>query len=129
MLCAASLSAGPRPVLQVHSHARILIAGQAPGSKVHKTGVPFDAPCGDRLRLWLGIDKDAFYSWHLRDKAKSSLTETLAAWREYWPSMLLLPHPSPRNNVWLKRNGWFEGDVLPVLRTRVAKLLTDVRPN
>ena len=178
-LCAASLPEGPRPVLQVHGLARILIAGQAPGSKVHKTGVPFDDASGDRLRHWLGVDKDAFYDeqriallpmgfcypgtgksgdlpprpecaatwrkkilaqlpnveltivigqyaqvWHLRDTAKSNLTETVAAWREYWPAVLPLPHPSPRNNIWLKRNDWFEGDVLPSLRTRVAKLLT-----
>ena len=63
-------------------------------------------------------------AWHLRDTVKSNLTKTVAAWREYWPALLPLPHPSPRNNIWLKRNDWFEGDVLPSLRSRVAELLT-----
>ena len=182
-LCAPFLPHGPRPVLQLHHAAQILIVGQAPGSKVHKTGVPFDDPSGERLRDWLGVDSATFYdakriallpmgfcypgtgtsgdlpprpecaatwrerllaqlpnveltivigqyaqAWHLRDQggkttAKASLTETVAAWREYWPTMLPLPHPSPRNNIWLKRNDWFAGDVLPSLRKRVAGLM------
>jgi uracil-DNA glycosylase len=61
-LCAAHLPLGPRPVVQMHSDARMLIAGQAPGSKVHKTGIPFDDPSGDRLRAWMGIDKATFYN-------------------------------------------------------------------
>lgn len=177
-LCAAVLPLGPRPVVQVHADARILIAGQAPGSKVHKTGVPFDDPSGDRLRDWMGIDKATFYddrqiailpmgfcypgtgksgdlpprpecaaawrskllarlpniqltlvigqyaiAWHLPDTAKSNLTDTVVAWRDYWPKLLPLPHPSPRNNIWLKRNAWFVKDVLPSLRSRVRKIL------
>jgi uracil-DNA glycosylase len=178
-LCSAYLPQGPRPVLQVHSNAKILIAGQAPGSKVHQTGLPFDDPSGDRLREWMGIDKATFYDatriailprgfcypgsgksgdlpprpecaatwrakllarmpniqltvvigqyaqgWHLQASAKGNLTETVAAWRDYWPQSLPLPHPSPRNNIWLKRNVWFECDVLPSLRKRVRALLT-----
>ena len=182
-LCAPFLPHGPRPVLQMHRAARILIVGQAPGSKVHKTGVPFDDQSGDRLRDWLGVDSATFYdekriallpmgfcypgtgksgdlpprpecaatwreqllaqlpnieltiiigqyaqAWHLDGRggkamAKANLTETVAAWREYWPTMLPLPHPSPRNNIWLKRNDWFASDVLPSLRKRVAVLL------
>ena len=177
-LCAAFLPLGPRPVVQVHADAGILIAGQAPGSKVHKTGVPFDDPSGDRLRDWMGIDKATFYddrqiailpmgfcypgtgksgdlpprpecaatwrakllarlpniqltlvigqyalAWHLQDTAKSNLTETVVAWRDYWPKLLPLPHPSPRNNIWLKRNAWFGNDVLPTLKSRVRKIL------
>ena len=182
-LCAPFLPHGPRPVLQLHRAARILIVGQAPGSKVHKTGVPFDDQSGDRLRDWLGIDSATFYdekriallpmgfcypgtgksgdlpprpecaatwreqllaqlpnieltivigqyaqAWHLgvrggKAMAKANLTETVAAWREYWPTILPLPHPSPRNNIWLKRNDWFASDVLPSLRKRVAVLL------
>ncbi len=178
-ICAVSLPLGPRPVLQVHPQARILIAGQAPGSKVHESGVPFDDASGERLRDWMGIDKTIFYdaskiailpmgfcypgtgksgdlpprpecaatwrekllaqmpdiqltlvigqyaqAWHLKDAKQDSLTEIVRAWRDYWPAMLPLPHPSPRNNIWLKRNEWFEGDVLPTLKKRVAKILT-----
>jgi uracil-DNA glycosylase len=177
-LCSEFLPLGPRPVLQVHVDAKILIAGQAPGSKVHKTGVPFDDPSGDRLRDWMGIDKATFYdetriailpmgfcypgtgksgdlpprpecaatwrakllarmpgiqltlvigqyaqAWHLHDTAKATLTDTVEAWQEYWPKLLPLPHPSPRNNIWLKRNAWFEKKVLPLLKGRVENVL------
>lgn len=60
-LCAEHLPLGPRPVLQVHASARILIAGQAPGRKVHETGIPFNDASGDRLRNWLGVSRDVFY--------------------------------------------------------------------
>lgn len=177
-LCAKSLPEGPRPVLQMHPDSKILIAGQAPGSKVHKTGVPFDDPSGDRLREWMGIERVTFYdakqiailpmgfcypgtgksgdlpprpecatvwrnkllahmpniqltlvigqyaqAWHLEDSAKANLTNTVIAWREFWPAMLPLPHPSPRNNIWLKRNDWFAEDVLPSLKSRVQEIL------
>jgi uracil-DNA glycosylase len=178
-LCAAHLPLGPRPVVQLHPSARLLIVGQAPGRKVHESGVPFDDASGERLRDWLGIDKITFYDetkiallpmgfcypgtgksgdlpprpecaatwrkkllaslpnieltliigqyaqdWHLPDSPHVSLTETVAAWREVWPAQLPLPHPSPRNNIWLKKNPWFATDVLPTLRKRVQKLLT-----
>ena len=177
-VCATSLPLGPRPVLQVHSDARILIAGQAPGSKVHQSGVPFNDASGDRLREWMGVDKAMFYDeqriallpmgfcypgagksgdlpprpecaptwraavlarmpkiqltlvigqyaqdWHLKDSRKANLTDTVAAWRDYWPTLLPLPHPSPRNNIWLKRNSWFESDVLPSLRQKIQTIL------
>lgn len=176
-LCAPSLPHGVRPVLQASAHARILIAGQAPGRRVHASGVPFDDPSGDRLRSWLGLDRETFYdpqqvamlpmgfcypgtgrsgdlpprpecavawrapllasltqleltlvigqyaiAYHLPD-ARSTLTETVQAWRTYWPTVLPLPHPSPRNNLWLRRNPWFEEQVLPPLRERVAEIL------
>lgn len=60
-LCAAHLPAGPRPVARFSATARILIIGQAPGSKVHASGIPWDDDSGDRLRGWLGIDKQTFY--------------------------------------------------------------------
>jgi uracil-DNA glycosylase len=178
-LCAKYLPLGPRPVLQVHSSARILIVGQAPGSKVHQTGIPFDDPSGDRLREWMGIDKKTFYdatriailpmgfcypgtgksgdlpprpecaiawrtkllacmpniqltlvigqyaqAWHLAEAAKGCLTDTVKAWQEYWPDKVPLPHPSPRNNIWLKRNGWFGEDVISKLRDRVQQILS-----
>jgi len=177
-LCADYLPQGPRPVLQLHSDARILIAGQAPGNKVHQSGIPFDDASGDRLRNWMGIDKAIFYdatrvailpmgfcypgtgksgdlpprpecavtwrtkllarmpnlqltlvigqyaqAWHLNDSCKSTLTDTVMAWRDYWPGTLPLPHPSPRNNIWLKRNNWFDTDVLPSLKNRVHEIL------
>ena len=177
-LCTDHLPLGPRPVIQVSTSASILIVGQAPGSRVHETGVPFDDPSGDRLRDWLGIDKDVFYdkskialvpmgfcfpgtgksgdlpprpecadtwrvklleqlpnikltivvgqyaqAWHLDKVNKENLTETVRAWKEYWPRAIPLPHPSPRNNIWLKKNSWFEGNVLPSLKKRIRALL------
>ena len=177
-LCAGHLPLGPRPVLQVHPSARILIAGQAPGSKVHASGVPFDDASGERLRSWMGIDKDTFYdakriailpmgfcfpgtgtsgdlpprpecaatwrkqllacmphieltliigqyaqAWHLPQAGKATLTDTVLDWRSYWPTVLPLPHPSPRNNIWLKRNSWFTKDVIPQLLAQVKALL------
>lgn len=177
-LCAKHLPLGPRPVLQISRTARILIAGQAPGSKVHASGVPFDDASGDRLRDWLGLDRETFYNpkrvailpmgfcypgtgksgdspprpecaatwrekilrelravtltlvigqyamaWHLGPRAKATLTETVHAWREFQPTLWPLPHPSPRNNLWLKKNPWFERDVLPGLRERVGKVV------
>jgi uracil-DNA glycosylase len=178
-LCTKQLPLGPRPVLQFHPHARILVAGQAPGSKVHASGVPFADASGDRLREWLGISEETFYdarrvailpmgfcypgtgksgdlpprpecatawrdqlmqrltklkltlvigqyaqTYHLPD-AKDSLTDTVLAWREYWPRAVPLPHPSPRNNIWLRRNPWFEKELLPRLRSRVKAALKD----
>jgi uracil-DNA glycosylase len=176
-LCALHLPLGPRPVLQAHPDASILIAGQAPGSKVHESGIPFQDASGDRLRDWLGVDERTFYdprriailpmgfcypgtgksgdlpprpecaeawrlqlmmmlrnvrltlvigqyaqSWHLGGLQGPTLTATVQAWRDYWPSSLPLPHPSPRNNIWLKRNPWFEREVLPPLRRKVRQL-------
>jgi len=176
-LCAKELMNGVRPVFQVHSQARILIAGQAPGSKVHATGVPFDDPSGNRLREWMGINRDVFYDeaqiailpmgfcypgkgksgdlppvprcaqtwrqpildemrdiqltlvigqyaqdWHLNVRAKT-LTDTVRNWAEYDESIIPLPHPSPRNNIWLKKNPWFSDELIPVLRDKVAHAL------
>ena len=173
-LCEADLPLGPRPVFQVHANSKILIAGQAPGSRVHETGVPFDDPSGERLRDWMGIDRETFYdasqiailpigfcypgrgksgdnpplkrcaatwrdaflaqlggvqltlvigqyaqNWHL-DAPQKNLTETVRAWQDYGDAVMPLPHPSPRNNIWLKKNAWFEKNVLPELKKRVA---------
>jgi uracil-DNA glycosylase len=168
----------PRPIIQVSSSAKILIVGQAPGSRVHETGIPFNDPSGDRLREWMGINKEDFYDdkkialvpmgfcfpgtgksgdlpprpecadtwrvkllqqlpnikltiiigqyaqeWHLDEGNKESLTDTVRAWKEYWPKAIPLPHPSPRNNIWLKKNHWFEDEVLPALRRKVKAVL------
>ena len=174
-ICAEHLPLGPRPVFQMHPNAKILIAGQAPGVRVHETGIPFNDPSGDRLRAWMGVTRDIFYDagkiailpmgfcypgtgksgdlpprpectehwrnkllaqlpnieltlviggyaqdWHLDKSQKESLTETVRAWREYWPKILALPHPSPRNNIWLKKNPWFEKEVIPYLQKRIG---------
>jgi uracil-DNA glycosylase len=177
-LCADHLPLGPRPIIQVSSSAKILIVGQAPGSRVHETGIPFNDLSGDRLREWIGIDKETFYddkkialvpmgfcfpgtgksgdlpprpecadtwrvklleqlssikltiivgqyaqAWHLDQGNKVNLTETVMAWKDYWPKSIPLPHPSPRNNIWLKKNPWFEKEVLPSLRGKVKAVL------
>lgn len=178
-ICAEHLPLGPRPVLQFDPSARILIAGQAPGRKVHETGIPFNDASGDRLRDWLGIPREVFYdsrrvailpmgfcypgtgksgdlpprrecaeawrapllarlkklqltlvigqyaqAYHLPDVG-ASLTAKVQAWREQWPQLIPLPHPSPRNNLWLKRNPWFEQELIPALRRRVFEVLAD----
>jgi len=176
-LCEAELPLGARPVLQASPNAKVLIVGQAPGSKVHETGIPFNDPSGNRLRDWMGVDRETFYNpdkiaiipmgfcypgrgksgdlpprvecaetwresvlkqlsniqltlaigqyaqaYHLPKRA-STLTETVKNWQTYWPDIIPLPHPSPRNNIWLKRNDWFEEAVLPTLRQRIANIL------
>ena len=176
-ICADHLPLGPRPVFQIHPKARILIAGQAPGTRVHASGVPFDDPSGNRLREWLGVTREVFYdprqiallpmgfcypgsgksgdlpprpecapAWReqlldqLRQlrmtivlgqyaqlyhfgRTNKSLTELVKSWRCYWPDKVPLPHPSPRNNLWLRRNPWFEAEVIPALRRRVLEIL------
>jgi uracil-DNA glycosylase len=167
----------PRPVVWFRSSARLLIAGQAPGARVHESGRPFTDPSGDRLRDWLGIDSETFYdldrvavvpmafcfpgydarkadlppppvcarTWHgavmhaLRDveltvlvggyahkwhlRAKSPVTRTVLNWRDHAPRVFPLPHPSWRNTAWMKKNPWFERELLPVLRGRVQEVL------
>ena len=180
----APLPHAPRPVLSVTSTATVCIVGQAPGTRVHASGVPFTDPSGDRLRAWLGVDADTFYdvahiaivpmgfcfpgqdergadlpprrecapawrsklfaalpaidlllavgahahAWHLGPLARRTLTETVAAWREIMaatrnPTVIPLPHPSWRNNAWIKKNPWFEAELLPVVKSAVADRL------
>jgi len=178
-LCAPHLPHEPRPVVQASASAKLLIIGQAPGRKVHETGIPWNDASGDRLRDWLQLPRDVFYderqiaivptafcypgkgsngdlpprpecapAWHARllaampqvrltlligryaqefhlgEQCRANLTETVAAWAQYLPQMLPLPHPSPRNQLWWKRNPWFERELLPVLRRQVAAMLT-----
>jgi uracil-DNA glycosylase len=178
-ICDAHLPLGPRPVLRAKASARLLIVGQAPGTKVHETGIPWNDRSGDRLRDWLQLDRATFYDesriaivpmgfcypgvdahggdlpprkecapmWHARVLAlmprlelillvggyaqkhylgarrAASMTETVQAWREHAPRFVPLPHPSWRNTAWLKRNPWFETELLPDLRERVKGLL------
>lgn len=174
--CSASLPLGPRPVVRLHGQARLLIIGQAPGTKVHASGVPWDDASGERLRAWMGVDREAFYDtrriaimpmgfcypgrgrggdlpprpecaplWHERVLALlprvqltlligqyaqarylgggQSLEDRVRNYREPLSRGLLpLPHPSPRNTLWLRRRPWFEAEVVPALRTELAKL-------
>ncbi len=177
--CIDVLPLGPRPVVRASIASRLLIVGQAPGTRVHETGIPWNDPSGDRLRQWMDLDRDTFYDesriaiipmglcypgrdarggdappraccaplWHPRlvpllarvelilliggyaqsyylgDRNGASLTETVRNWRDYLPDYLPLPHPSFRNNAWLKRNPWFDAEVLPYLRGRVGNLV------
>lgn len=177
-LCAGKLPHEPRPVLRVSRTARLLIVGQAPGRRVHETGIPWNDPSGDLLREWLQLSREQFYdesliaiiptglcypgtangsdlpprpecapywqprlrpalpdirltllvgqyaqAYYLGGRRKPTLGETVAAWREYLPDYLPLPHPSWRNRAWLKKNSWFEAEVLPVLRHKVGFIL------
>lgn len=178
-LCAEHLPLGPRPVVQAHPSARILIVGQAPGRRVHETGLPFNDASGDRLRGWLGMAREVFYdpaqgailpmgfcfpgtgksgdlpprpecapAWrqellsHLKNlqltlaigqyaqayhlpNGAASVTEAVQAWEQFWPHIVPMPHPSPRNNAWLKRNAWFERELVPALQRRVVQVLAD----
>lgn len=176
-VCAAQLPFPPRPILRATSTARLMIVGQAPGSRVQATGIPWNDPSGDRLRQWLNVSREEFYDesriaiiptgfcypgkgangdlpprpecaplWHPRlraalpkirltlligshaqayylgQRAKPSLAETVQAGAEYEPQFLPLPHPSPRNLRWFKAHPWFEAEVVPELRMRVAEL-------
>ena len=168
--CAAELPLGPNPILRAKRSARILIVGQAPGTKVHKTGIPWNDPSGKRLREWLNMSEDIFYDeskvaiipmgfcypgrgksgdlpprkecaelWHEKllnllpnikltlligqyaqnyylEDTGQTLTANVKAWRKYSPKYFPLPHPSPRNIAWLKKNSWFEAKTIPQLR-------------
>ncbi|MCB1048158.1 MAG: uracil-DNA glycosylase family protein [Calditrichaeota bacterium] len=177
-LCEPHLPHGARPVLQLHPAARVLVAGQAPGRKVHDSGVPFADASGERLREWMGVTRDVFYdprqvailpmgfcfpgsrtsgdlpprpecapawrarllgqlrnleltlvigqyaqAYHLAGKP-ASVTDAVKSWRTCWPTVIPLPHPSPRNTLWLRRNPWFDTELLPALRARLAEVLT-----
>jgi uracil-DNA glycosylase len=179
-VCAARLPHGPRPVLVASAKSRVVIIGQAPGRKVHESGVPWQDQSGDTLRAWLGVDVKTFYDpsffalmpmgfcypgagtsgdlpprpecaplWHpsllahmkfvqltlligqysqayyLGEDAGENLTETVRRHREFLPRFLPLPHPSPRNRIWLKKNPWFEKEVLPVLKKQIARIGQD----
>lgn len=169
----------PRPIVWFERTAPILVAGQAPGARVHESGIPFDDRSGDRLRDWMGVDRDQFYDrtrisilpmafcfpgynaagsdlppppicaktwrieamdylkevklilligghaqkWHL-GKTIGNVSETVGNWRAHLPLIVPLPHPSWRNTGWLRKNPWFEADLLPVLRERVAENLS-----
>ena len=177
--CEHSLPFKPNPIVRPSAKARILIIGQAPGTKVNETSISWNDASGNQLREWMGIDRDIFYDdnkiavmpmgfcypgkgksgdlpprpecaplWHkqlltlmpqieltlligmysqkyyLQAKKKKNLTETVRAWKEYSPEYLPMPHPSPRNKLWLKKNAWFESEVVPVLKRNVKRLIS-----
>jgi len=177
-ICAAQLPHGVRPVLQIDPQARVLIASQAPGRKVHESGIPFDDASGERLREWMGVTREVFYdskqiailpmgfcfpgtgkhgdlpprpecakawhdqllghlrqlevtlvvgryaqAYHMSEERGASLSSTVRDWQSYWPKIIPLPHPSPRNNIWLSRNLWFEKELLPMLKRRISEIL------
>lgn len=177
-VCAAHLPHPPRPVLRVATTARLLIVGQAPGRRVHESGIPWNDPSGQRLRDWLELEPEVFYderrvailpiglcypgtvdgadlpprkecaplwhprivpalgqvrltllvgsyaqAFHLADLRKAAMTDTVRAFRDYLPRFLPLPHPSWRNSGWLKRNAWFQADLLPELRRLIRATL------
>jgi uracil-DNA glycosylase len=178
--CQSLLPLAPRPVLRAHSQASVLLVGQAPGTRVHESGVPWNDPSGVRLRQWLDVSPELFYTpekfaiipmgfcypgrdprggdcpprpecaplWHSRlrallpnirltlligsyaqqyylgARAHKKLSDTVLHWRDFAPDFLPVPHPSPRNTRWLKRNPWFETEVVPALRERVHALIS-----
>jgi uracil-DNA glycosylase len=177
-VCAPHLPNAPRPVLRAARSATLLVVGQAPGRRVHETGIPWNDPSGDRLRDWMQVSRDMFYDesriaiiptafcypgtgsggdlpprpecaplWHPRlrallpnirlilligsyaqayylgSKKHRTLTDTVRHYRDYQPNFIPLPHPSPRNQMWLRRNPWFEKEVIPLLREEVAACL------
>lgn len=180
-ICEAHLPLGPRPVLAASPLSRVVIIGQAPGSVVHGTGVPWDDKSGENLRKWMGIDADTFYNpeqialipmgfcypgrgksgdlpprtecapqWHsplwagmkgvqltlligayaqqyyLAGRRRRTLTDTVKEFPTFLPQYFVLPHPSPRNNIWQARNPWFEEIVLPELKKRIQAALKTV---
>ncbi len=176
---ATATAHSPRPVIRLSARSPVLIVGQAPGARVHASGLPFDDPSGDRLRRWMQISRTHFYDlglvsilpmafcfpgydaggadlppppqcarqwqaritevlqsprvtllvggyaqrWHLGLSASARVTKTVQDWRDHAPRVFPLPHPSWRNTAWLKRNPWFESELLPALRARLAEVL------
>ena len=179
-ICEESLPHGPNPVISGSPRSKIILVGQAPGRRVHESGIPWDDKSGELLRNWLDVSEEQFYdpdlfalvpmgfcypgkgpsgdlpprtecaeAWHEKvlhylssiqltvligqyaqnqyteDKGKVTLTERVKNFGSYLPDTIPLPHPSPRNRMWLKRNGWFEEELLPVLKQRVRSILAN----
>ncbi len=177
-VCAGKLPVEPRPFVAASAQARILVIGQAPGSKVYASGIGWDDASGDRLRGWLAMDRPTFYDtariaqmpsgfcypgkgvggdlpprpecaplWHARLLASlpqvrltllvggyaqrlylprgfaSSMTEAVARHAHAPGGLFPLPHPAWRSRLWMAGHPWFETDVLPALRARVADVL------
>ena len=176
--CKDLLPHHPRPIISFSPQSKIIIIGQAPGVKVHQSGVPWDDASGERLRQWLNVSAEQFYDnrifgiipmgfcypgkgksgdlpprpecaqlwmdkvlkklqnveliiligqysqkYFLKKQLKSNLTNTVKSWKEYLPQYVVLPHPSPRNNIWLKKNDWFDKKVIPDLQKRIQDII------
>ncbi|MFD2561280.1 uracil-DNA glycosylase family protein [Aquimarina rubra] len=177
--CASKLELGPRPIVSANINSKIVIIGQAPGSIVHASGIPWDDKSGENLRAWMGIDTHIFYNtekialipmgfcypgkgksgdlpptkecaplWHqklfckmkdvelilligsyaqkyyLGNRLKRTLTESVKNYTDYLPDYFVLPHPSPRNNIWQAKNEWFKKEVIPELKNSIRSILT-----
>lgn len=177
-ICEEQLPCGARPIVQFSPSSKIVIVGQAPGKRVHETGIPWNDASGRKLREWLGVADHDFYNpdlfsiipmgfcypgkgksgdlppmpqcaklWHsrlfnefeatplvllvgqyaqryyLKKTYKGNLTDTVRSYGEYLPGFFPLPHPSPRNQNWLKVNPWFSEEVLPDLKETVASAI------
>jgi len=179
LLCEVAMGHAARPVLSMHVDSRVVVIGQAPGSKVHASGMPWDDASGRLLREWLDVSDSTFYDtrhfalmpmgfcypgkskggdlpprsecaplWHkvllqhlkscrmilliglyaqkyyLGKDAQANLTENVRHYRDYLPRFFPLPHPSPRNRIWMARNPWFQVYVLPALKAQVAQVIS-----
>lgn len=177
-VCKDYLPLGPRPIVQLSAYSKIIIISQAPGRRVHETGIPWNDVSGKRLRGWMDVSDKLFYDplifsimpmgfcypgrgksgdlpprpecaplWHpqifkhlkskplilligqyaqkyyLKNNGKSSLTEIVRSYKEFLPEYFPLPHPSMRNQNWVKINPWFMEEVIPDLRKRIQELL------
>lgn len=177
-VCTAKLELGPRPIVAAKVSSKIVIIGQAPGSIVHRTGIPWDDKSGENLRSWMGVNTEMFYNskqialvpmgfcypgkgksgdlpptkecaplWHnklltkienvqlilligkyaqeyyLGNRLEKTLTDTVKSYKEYLPEFFVLPHPSPRNNIWQAKNEWFKKEVIPELQIKVKNIL------
>lgn len=176
-ICQQHLPLGPRPVVRAHVKSKILIIGQAPGTRVHESGIPWNDSSGRNLRRWMSISEEEFYNpelfaivpmgfcypgrgksgdlpprpecaptWHSKllnkmpnieltlligqyaqgyylEGRKKSLTETVRSFEDYLPNYFPLVHPSPRNGIWMRKNPWFEEEVLPELQKIVHDVL------
>ena len=175
----AALPHAPRPVVRGRASATILVAGQAPGTRVHASGIPFDDRSGVRLRRWMGVDDATFYEesriailpmgfcfpgqdrrgadlpprpecapawraplvaalpnlrltlalglhairWHTGDPRP--LDAVVRDWRRHLAErgVVPMPHPSWRNTGWIGARPWFEAELVPEVRRRVASAL------
>ncbi|MCE7996815.1 MAG: uracil-DNA glycosylase family protein [Roseivirga sp.] len=177
-ICEEFLDLGPNPVVSASEKSKILVIGQAPGTKVHASGIPWDDASGKNLRKWLGVSNEQFYNpdlfgivpmgfcypgkgksgdlpprpecapkWHdsllnhmpevrltlligqyaqgyyLGNRKKKTLTETVRNFQEYLPEFLPLVHPSPRNGIWMRKNEWFEDEIVPELQAVVGEVI------
>ena len=169
---------GIDPLFYAGPECRIMIVGQAPGRVAEESGIVWNDRSGDRLREWMGIDRDTFYNsgklaivpmdfyfpgtgksgdlpprkdfadkWHprllelmpdlkltilvgsyatkryLQPKSSASLTQVVKDYRDYLPEFFPLVHPSPRNQIWMKKNPWFDQTVIPDLQELVAQVM------